>query len=239
MLSASNGTSARCNNPTHFETTATPPMRLQVPETTLVIAGAWNPAILNPTWVIQHGLERDPAKEQVQVALPMGPAAAFQDLRYTIADFHYTARVDALIFQALGDDVANFEQTQRIGARILGQLLHTPITGIGHNFTFMSNNPNPEWLEGFSQSQQDLVDVCPEGWEAAQQTLSSSFAVGPAIVNIQRFFDGHSVGVKFNFHHNVASAAEGVRILSGEVGPGFLANYQVAQEIVQKLYGME
>jgi hypothetical protein len=33
-------------------------MELIPSETSLVIAGAWNVAILNPTWVQKHGLEK-------------------------------------------------------------------------------------------------------------------------------------------------------------------------------------
>jgi len=212
-------------------------MRLQPEETSLVITGAWNPSILNPQWVVAHGFARDPGQEQFQVAMPMGPSAVFQDLRFTLAECHYIARPDALIFQPKDSEAVTFNGIEDAAARILSELQHTPITGVGHNFSFIDEQPQVHWLSVFSSAQQDLVDASPDGWGAGQQTLSSSFLVGRTIVNVQRYFNGAAYGVKFNFHHTVSTAAEAVEVLIGHDYQRQSVNLETAKNILRNLYG--
>jgi hypothetical protein len=212
-------------------------MQLQPEETTLVITGAWNPAILSPQWVVANGFKRDPMHEQFQVAMPMGPSAVFQDLKYTVADCQYIARPDAVIFQSTSGEIGAFASIEEAAANILNELQHTPVNGIGHNFSFVENNPDPAWLEVFSRSQQDLVDEAPDTWQTAHQTISSGFQNGDVVVNIQRYFNGAAFGVKFNFHHAISRAVDGVRILRGDGYARLQANFDLAKSIVEKLYG--
>ena len=56
-------------------------MQLVPSETSLVVAGAWNPAILSPTWVLRHGLDRPAGQaEPIQVYVPAGNRV---DLRFS------------------------------------------------------------------------------------------------------------------------------------------------------------
>jgi len=69
-------------------------MQIVSTETSLVIAGAWNIAILTPGWVLKYGLQQK-GDEHVQVFFPAGSGALFGFPRYQLKDFSFVVRPDA------------------------------------------------------------------------------------------------------------------------------------------------
>jgi hypothetical protein len=239
MLRCDNGSAALAPQREEHELKPGSAMRLVPENTTLVIAGAWNPAILTPAWMLQYGLRRDPGEQHtVQVSMPAGMGLAFDFARYELQDFSYTARGDALVLMPAGAQPDGLRLLEDVGASILGELPHTPVSGVGHNFEFKDDDPDPAWLNLFANSQQDLVDVLPADANSVAQTLSSSLEFGNVIVNIQRYFDGRHLGVKFNFHHAIQAPGQGIRVLRAEDGyRRFADNFEFAMNMVRDLYG--
>ncbi|WP_457389783.1 hypothetical protein [Roseateles sp. P5_E1] len=206
-------------------------------ETTLVIVGAWNPAILTPPWVLRYGLQTEEGQAQIVHALiPAGLNGAFEFPRFNLPGFQFTARPEALVLMPDHANETGLALIEDVASRVLQQLTHTPIGGIGHNFEFVDENPDAKWIDVFSQSQIDLVDAIPAGLESQRTVLATTFLRGNAQVNIQRYFDGSNVGVKFNFHHPVTTSAEALKVLSGDGYARFSENYSVAKELLEKLY---
>ena len=212
-------------------------MRLVPHETTLVIAGAWNPAILTPEWVLRHALQKElDATNKIQAAMPVG--LLFEFPRFELEDLYFMARTDAFILfpKPIAED--RFLVIESVAQRTLDQLSHTPITGVGHNFEFRDETPNPGMLKAFSAAQQDVVDIAPAGFSVSSSGISTSLKCDQSIINIQRYFDGGRLGVKFNFHYPVSSATEASAVLKGDDGDGrFYKNYQTALSLVEQLYG--
>ena len=208
-------------------------------ETALVIAGAWNVAILTPEWVLRNGLERDGEDaERVQVFIPTGAGVVFEFPRYTFGDFSYVVRPDALIVAPPEMEQGNFERCEDAVARMLYVLRHTPVTGVGHNFEFRDNEP--ERVAVFTAARQDLADEMPNPWEPAAVNITSSFKSrdGTLILNITRVFDAGVLVVKFNFHHVVTSTDQALNILRGQADYSRMwDNYETATKLIQKLYG--
>jgi hypothetical protein len=214
-------------------------MNIVPQETSLVIAGAWNPAILTPHWVMAHGMETHDANAQmVQALFAAGLNGVLEMPRFSMAGFQYSARTDALLMLPSATTEESFTLIENVSRRILENLSHTPMGGLGHNFEFRNDAPKNEWLDAFANSQLDLVDACP-GMDVTRTTLATSFARGTSFVNVQRYAEGNTLVVKFNFHHPVHSASSALEVLSGQGHARLWANYQTASQIVDQLYPQE
>lgn len=212
-------------------------MQAVLQETSLVIAGAWNPAILTPAWLLQHAVRHpDIQAHMVQAIFPAVLNGAFDFPRFTLPGFTYTARNDAMILLPEALSQASFNTVEGVAERILNQLSHTPIGGVGHNFEFRHAPVEDEWLAPFNNSQINLVDAVG-GWDVSRTTLATSFVRGDAAVNIQRYTEGQTFVVKFNFHHPVTNAADARRVVLGDGYQTVWQNFQTACGIVKSLYG--
>lgn len=216
-------------------------MKLMPEETSLVIAGAWNAAILNPGWVLQHGLQRPAeANQMVQIFLPASTGLVFEIPRYSLGALSFSVRPDAFVLNPQRTDLANLTLIEDVVARIIDTLQHTPITGVGHNFEFRGANPDARQLDVFTQSRSDLIDAVPPGWRPGAATVASSFGheLSRVQMNIQRHYAGDSIVVKFNFHHPASSVADALSVLRGENGyVRMAANMDLASSLIKTLYG--
>jgi hypothetical protein len=210
-------------------------------ETSLVLAGAWNPAILTPAWVLQHGLDKAlDGTNRYQAFMPAGFGLIFEAPRYVLDDLTFSVRPDALIIVPKSESAEALTLTEDVAARMLGQLMHTPVAGVGHNFEFREQNPQAEQLEIFTQARQDLADVMPDGWEPTTASVVAAFvnAAGNVVVNVQRAFDGREIVIKVNFHHAVSSAEQAISVLTGaDAYQRMASNMDVAKVLLAKIYG--
>jgi hypothetical protein len=216
-------------------------MDLVSSETSLVVAGAWNAAILTPAWVRQYGLGLPPGEQAlVQVFLPAVRGALFELPRYVFDEFSFVVRPDALVVIPRDGTAQSLELAEDSVAKILIALAHTPVTGIGHNFEFRSLSPTPPQLAVFTQARQDLIDCMSADWSAVGVSIVSSFK-NPADtvqINVHRQWDGGAISVKFNFHHAVATAEQAAAVLAGSNDYARMArNMEVAKELVESVYG--
>ena len=216
-------------------------MQLVPAETSLVVAGAWNPVILTPQWVLRHGLNRPAGQsEPVQVYLPAGTGLIFDFPRYALPEFTYVVRPDSLIIVPTDQTANNLPVLEDAAASMLEHLRHTPINGIGHNFEYRDAEPSSDQLENFTRSQQDISDVMPGGWTSAATTVASTFRRedGQIIVTVNRQFDAGTVSVKFNFHHPIANIDQALQVLRGQNNYARMAeNFELAKNLITTLYG--
>jgi hypothetical protein len=215
-------------------------MELIPSETSLVVAGAWNAAILTPGWVMQHAFQK-PLEEQgrVQVFLPALQGAVFEFPRYVIDNMAYIVRPDALVVAPNESSAECLGLSEDAVTRIVSVLAHTPITGIGHNFEFRDQNPTPASLAVFTESRQDLVDQMPQGWIPSATAIAATFKDESDSVqmNMHRQWDGATVTVKFNFHHPVTSSEQARQVLDGTTGYRRMAeNLEIAQQLINRIY---
>lgn len=216
-------------------------MEIVPSEASLVVAGAWNVAILTPDWVLRNGLRRE-GGEQVQVTFPAGPGAVFEFPRYQLRDLTYVVRPDSLVVvpSSLQDEA--IVHAENAVARMVEVLKHTPVSGVGHNFEFRDPAPDPRHLSVFSASRQDIGDELDEQWSSAAVNLMTSFsrANGKVVVNIQRSFDAGQISVKFNFHHPVSGTVEALSVLSAEGDYWSMKqSREFSMALIEKLYGRQ
>lgn len=216
-------------------------MKIFHEETSLVLAGAWNPAILTPAWVLQNGLNKElDGTNRYQTFLPTGLGLVFDAPRYVLEDLTFSVRTDSLIITPNSESPENLAFVEATAARMLEQLRHTPMGGVGHNFEFREQNPQPAQLDVFTRSRQDLADNMPGGWEPATSAILTSFSntARTVVINMQRVLDGDMILVKVNFHHAVASVEQAISVLNGENGYAHMAqNFELACNLLTSIYG--
>jgi len=215
-------------------------MELISAETSLVIAGAWNPAILTPQWVLKHGLGKDGPDQRVQVFIPAAPNMIFEAPRYALDELAFSVQPNAVVLSPSAITMEKLHILEDAAARTLAELRHTPVSGVGHNFEFRDQDPSAKHLEVFTKSRQDLADRMPGGWDAAAVSIAASFknAAETVFMNMTRKFDAGCISVKFNFHHPVSSIDQVLAVLKGERGyPRMTENLQMANSLIATLYG--
>jgi len=216
-------------------------MKLFHEETSLVLAGAWNPAILTPGWVLQHGLNKVlDGTNRYQTYLPTGLGLVFDTPRYVLEDLTFSVRPDSLIIVPKSEAPESLASVEAAAARMLDQLRHTPMGGVGHNFEFREQNPQPGQLDVFTRSRQDLADEMPEGWEPTTAAINSSFTntAKTIVINLQRVLEGGVIIVKVNFHHAVTSVEQAISVLRGENGYSHMTqNFELSCNLLTSLYG--
>jgi hypothetical protein len=216
-------------------------MELTPGETALVVAGAWNAAILTPEWVLKHGLDRE-GEARVRVFIPAGAGAIFEFPRYSLDRFSYVVRPDALAIAPLHTAEEDIQLVEDATAKMLEALRHTPVTGVGHNFEFRENELKPQHASVFTRAREDLCDKFPAGWDPAAVNIHSSFKHQETnvIVNISRILDAGTISVKFNFHHPIATIDQALDILRGHNGYSRMwENFTMAQLLMQEIYGVQ
>lgn len=216
-------------------------MKLIHEETSLILAGAWNPAILTPPWVLQYGLSKAlGGTNRYQTFLPAGFGLIFEAPRYVLDDLTYSVRPDSLIIVPKSESVDALTAAEDATAKMVTQLKHTPVAGVGHNFEFRDQDAQPQLFEIFTRAQQDLADKMPNGWKPATTVVVASFAnaAGNVVINVHRSFEGGVLIVRVNFHHAVANAEQAIAVLKGENGYlRMAANFELANALLTSIYG--
>jgi hypothetical protein len=185
-------------------------MRPLPDNTTLVLAGAFNPAILVPQWIALNALDIPAGQDlPVQMMAPVGPGFG-QAAKYMFAGLSYSPGFQNLTFYLEGDN--NGQRVCDVAARILGLLPHTPISGVGFNFGYMEENPGVQLLE-LLQSGSSLASALGEGTEVVSRSWGNVSSWEGALVSTRAEIRGGSVTVDFNFHYSVQTAGAAATIL--------------------------
>ena len=178
--------------------------------TTAVLAGAFNPAILNPKWVAEHALGHQPGQDfPVEMQAPIGGPG---NPRYTFDGFSYSAGFKSLILHLEGGQVGQCQRAVTGLANILGQLPHSPVTGLGFNFAFLVEAPTAALL-ALMTSHDAMTDTFPSAAEVVTRRWGNSVTWEQALVNIDCELAGGHATITFNFHYSTTSAAAAEAIL--------------------------
>jgi hypothetical protein len=194
-------------------------------ETTVVLVGRWNPAILTPPWLAQHVFGEN--AEQIPVEMELSSVAG-QPPRFTMLGLRIMPAFDRLILSPHGledEQVAVCET--RIRA-LLNTLPHTPISACGINFTFVDPEPVEPLLELFTD-EEGLAERTGLEFETRSTSRARAIAMNGYVLNFTRSLSAENVVTyKFNFHYAVTNAAAAEELFNG----GIQANLNVAHQIV-------
>lgn len=184
-------------------------MQIVVNKTSLVIAGSWNPAILNPSWIGKTVLnfEKD---HEFEVLVEMGIAPLnFQ--KYTFFDISYTASPQYLIFYIDHLNAECVSKTIAAAKSILNVLSHTPVTGVGFNFEFLLNEQKDEFLNLFNQV--DALNNVLNEMAVVSKLWGNTITADNELITVQCILEGAVGKITVNQHHALENATDAANYL--------------------------
>lgn len=206
-----------------------------IPESvTLVVAGTWNPAILNPGWIAQHILDVPLGQEipaQIGVTYPGG-----QPPLITLRQIVFMPGRDRLVLQTTSLSRGALRRVQTAAARILRLLPHTPLRAFGHNFEFVEEDPTAEQIAVFS-AVTDLPQFLDFEFETVATRIASTIRFDERLLNLTRSSESGRLKLAFNFHYEPSSTEQAAEKL--ENAALFVENLAYARRIIRRVYDIE
>jgi hypothetical protein len=201
----------------------------------LVLVGIWNPAILNPSWLarwcfgVAEGVD---LPVQVEIGVP-----AVITPRYTINGILFApSRTNLVLQPAAPFTVEKFHQIESLAIRVLTNLPHTPISAFGFNFDFLEPTPTAEQLDVFTKVQ-DLAAL-DFVFETQETRIYSSIMFEGRVLNLNRSHKNGQLSIKFNFHYAVTSAEDARNHMRGE-NSVFVENFGYVRRVLNSLYNLQ
>lgn len=204
-------------------------------QTSLVLVGIWNPAILNPEWLIRNALGV-PAGTEVSVEMLVAATPSLPT-QYAMQGLRFTPTRDRLTIHAV-DAVTDavLVRMQSVALQILQLLPHTPVRACGQNFTFLEEHPSPEQVGVFG-AVNDVVQTSDFPLETSSTGVRLALQFEGRLLNFTRTLQGGKLELKMNFHAQVKDANTAIDMLKNE--GLFAANLSWAKRILKNLYGVE
>ncbi len=174
-------------------------MPVSLQQTSTVVLGAWNPAILHPTWLSKHRIVRE-----LPVAVPIGFHTLLRRRRFSLDGFDWEVDQTRLAITSTAGS-----NSGECAAKVLKILCHTPVEGIGHNFVYRSSAR--DWPERYLPRLGDMR----VGKRSSRRVFEQAQWVGHRNLDdstrlqilVSQEADGGVVAA-FNFHRNVSEAPE-------------------------------
>lgn len=192
----------------------------------MVIVGAWNSAIIQPSWLGRQ-IYGVPEGDEFPVVVEMATTPKAPP-RFTIGDIAYVpSDTNLMVFSSSVDMDALGDMENKV-INILRALPHTPIVAFGQNFEFVDNDPGQQLLEIFDLND-NLSDRINSNFELASTSIKSTLNIEGHQLNLTRGLEGGRVVISFNFHYQVRNAEQAVE----NMGDTFANNYRFATDILE------
>ncbi|WP_313807286.1 hypothetical protein [Sphingobium sp.] len=183
-------------------------MQLDLRQPTIVIAGAFNPAIFSLSW-IANILFDVPEGQDVEGVMVQDMGQA--NPRSYIGKVGVSA--DANRLSVFIDDLSSetLATAERVAVNAARNLPHTPVGGYGINFQFLEPDIDAQVADMFA-----LADHPERIGQVLQTTVASAIQFEDAVVlNLSRGLNGGDLIATFNFHAELANFAAMADALGG------------------------
>jgi hypothetical protein len=203
---------------------------LDTKDATVVVIGAFNPAIFNPGWVAHnvHGIPDGQEVEVMEVHVQTGPTALLRLNFINGVAFHVLpSRMDVY---TSGGSIDNFKRLEEAVAKIFEILPHTPVQGLGLNFKWTDSDPD-EACSDFFQT--------PEGIEKkyvlnVRQSMFQA-QLDDCVLNFTRTLSNGAAVFRFNYHQDVENSEKIVAAIANSVS----GRIDTCKEILKEFFGYE
>jgi hypothetical protein len=176
----------------------------------VIVAGQWNPAIFSPEWIIGRLTQA----QEVGIEVAVAPVTAFR-FRFDGLSLRVGARRLMLGFDRADDET--LQRVQPVVVRILRDLPHTPVSGVGVNFHYVEREPSADLLRIFDV--RDHGALTNAGLARRETTIARRFDDRGLTLNLQLVSRDEGITFAFNFHAQSNNATD---------ARTFLENHSVA-----------
>jgi hypothetical protein len=178
----------------------------------LVLAGAWNTAILTPEWLTKHlGVDGGSVQIEFPIGNPLLP------IRYTFQNVRMVVVRDRLIIAPNANDPTVLARAETFAKKILNTLTHTPMSAVGVNFDFIEADA-PTDLKNLFRAQDSTklagADFVVEATELRRQLRRGQ---GEPVVNLTLRQAAPEIAIHVNFHKDAPDAASAAAYLDGRI----------------------
>ena len=202
---------------------------------TIVLVGAWNQAIFNPSWILKY-LFGEEGEHQVEIGVALGA----DERMFTFSDqgvaFKISPRRISIKPLELSEGV--MQQANTCAENLLTRLQHTPVTAAGVNFLFTSEGDGDEFRETFSLN--DGGSIEDAGLSTAETKIVRKFSGitdhgnPDLILTISRDEETLATLADFNYHYTCETPAD----LGAAIHQSFLGLKAHAESVLQA-FGIE
>jgi hypothetical protein len=203
--------------------------------TSLVIVGIWNPAILSPPWLVRYAFDV-PVGQDLPVQIELGGPVIIGPRFLMNGVLIAPSRTNLVLQPVAPFTVDKLHLIERLAIRILTNLSHTPISAFGYNFEFLETAPAAAHLELFTHVQ-DLAGL-DFAFDTQETRVVSTISFAERVLNLNRSHSNGQMSLAFNFHYTVTSA-EHARQRMRDGDSVFLENFSYVRRTLATLYNVQ
>lgn len=175
----------------------------------IVILGLWNRMIFNPSWVGKNVFESETVECLVSV-MPQDPTIfRHGGISLLVQDQRLILRVDEYSLDKVLD-------AEKKALRIIQELPHTPLIGIGINFGFViDGDGRSDILTVFNHD--DDSQLTEAGWQVDKRVIERILKKEDESNYVLKFTMSLDKQISFdaNFHHPINKYDDAISVLSG------------------------
>ena len=202
-------------------------MILDLGKPAIVIAGAWNPAIFQPTWVLTNlfGAAVGETHEVTEVLNELEQKRI--TYKKNVGIHVNRTRLELL---TTGIEAAEIDLLTSVTREIFGKLPHTPIVAIGVNFAFAEMDDPQQHAPKF-----EIADKLDEDFQIIETQISRKIVLDDLELNFRRVLAETVAGFEFNFHHSGTSLGKAKAITSAY----WFELLEIAKGVLKSRFGVE
>lgn len=167
----------------------------------IVLAGAWNRAILTPIWLVNNLFDNKP---EPQVEFSVNFDAPF---RFVVKNIIIAPGIDKVIFWSKDNSDESLKLMEETSVRLCSILTHTPLVAVGINFGFLEKNNKAALFDLFKFN--DTDGISSNQWTITRPSIKRSLSKDAYFTNLSISLDDNSdFHFDFNFHYKVSETNE-------------------------------
>lgn len=196
---------------------------------TLVVVGSWNKYIFSENWIVENILG-----EGVRYSIQY-PLNAIGSLKFSLENISFCIFGERLVFQLNNNSENAYREIVKIARKIFQKLIHTPVTALGVNFVYSSNETLCE-LDNLPQSS-NLIQTL--GYDIISSQLTRTFKISEQeTLNLKTELKEHNIIYDFNFNYNITSLSNVLDII-GDKDDLILEKREITNKVTSTVYKNE
>ncbi|MDT4289563.1 hypothetical protein RO575_08330 [Methylomonas sp. MO1] len=196
----------------------------------IVIVGAWNPSIFNPQWINKNLLTEG---EEATIAFPLNDTSL--PVQISIPNIKLYPSAQRLEIKPDNENSSGLEFAIDIGKKIATLLEHTPVSGIGFNFSFEDTDDIDTISSKFDLLDSTAIDA--NTYKLKQTIVQRIYELDSRqILNLSISYNMNSIRADFNFHFDVSNLSDVISILDEKTAIQRIAQ---ATDFIKNVYEID